>query len=156
MNSVDMGDLETLSAVLPQLDEDIEEAEEILRQRNDALRDKAKERDFLQSVLDSLMMQQRAGATSTYNSLDPQQNYEALLKEIERIREKTTVVERDAEEKRMEELRIAKQRSTAENESSRLVVEIEQLERQIADRDATITELKTQVSTRPRALTAKT
>jgi hypothetical protein len=120
-------------------------AEEILRQRNDALREKAKERDFLQSVLDSLMMQQRAGVANTYNSLDPQQNYEALLKEIERIREKTTIVERDAEEKRMEELRIAKQRSTAENESSRLSVEIEQLERQIADRDASVTELKTQL-----------
>jgi chromosome segregation ATPase len=141
----DMGDLESLSAVIPHLDQDIREAEEILIQRNENLIARAHERDVLQQVLESLTMEQRAGVSNTYNSLDPQQNYEALLKEIERIREKATIVERSAEEKRIEELRLAKQRTGAEDEIARLAVEIEQLRRQLAEREEQIKALKTEL-----------
>ena len=88
------------------------------------------------------MRDQRPGAASTFNSLDPQQNYEVLQKEMERIQEQATIVERKAEDQRLEDLRLAKQRNNADEEIRRLQVEIEQLQRQLADRDQTIKSLK--------------
>lgn len=163
----DMGDLETLSAVLPQLDEDIAEAEEILRERNETLRARSHgappappaarwpplrsltltrggacvpERDFLQQILEQIAFQKRPD--SGLVGLDPQQNFEKLVRELERVREQATAVEHDAEEKRKEELRVAKQKSSTENESKRLLSEIDGMRRQLEDREAQINELK--------------
>ena len=116
-----------------------------MRQRNHNLMDRSHERDILQQVLESLMKDQRPGAASAYNSLDPQSNYEALQKEMERVQEQATKVERRAEEQRIEELRLAKQRKIAEDETERLKVEIEQLRRQLADREQNIKSLKTEL-----------
>ena len=74
--------------------------------------------------------------------LDPQQNFEKLVRELERVREQATHVEHDAEEKRKEELRVAKQKSSTENESKRLLSEIDGMRRQLEDREAQINELK--------------
>ena len=91
------------------------------------------------------MKDQRPGAASARTSLDPQQNYEMLQTEMERIQEKATIVERQAEDQRMEELRLAKQRTNAVDETERLKVEIEQLQRQLADRDQNIKSLKSEL-----------
>ena len=98
------------------------------------------ERDFLQQILEQIAFQKRPD--SGLVGLDPQQNFEKLVHELERVREQATAVEHDAEEKRKEELRVAKQKSSTENESKRLASEIDGMRRQLEDREAQINELK--------------
>ena len=89
------------------------------------------ERDFLQQILEQIAFQKRPD--SGLVGLDPQQNFEKLVRELERVREQATAVEHDAEEKRKEELRVAKQKSSTENESKRLLSEIDGMRRQLED-----------------------
>lgn len=114
-------------------------AEEILKQRNDKLIASMREREFLHQMLESLTEGQRLGG---YDSLDPQNNYEALWRELAVLEKKQADVEKKAGEHRMETMRVESQRSKLVDEIQRLQVHIEQQRQALDTRDANVSKLK--------------
>ena len=137
------GKLETLMAVLPQLEADLQEAEGILRSRNATLIERTRERAFLQNAL--RFLQPKAGQGQQFRGVDPQLNFEQLDSEIAKIEKITKSVEEDARNRKKQEMMVLRKITETETEMKQLTLSITSLSKKLTDRSKMISEIKIEI-----------
>ena len=137
------GKLETLMAVLPQLEADLAEAEGILRSRNHTLIERTRERSFLQRTLQFL--QPAPGQGKHFAGVDPERNFQHLSGEIEAIDKETKRVASEAKQRKQQELFILRQITETETETKRYESSCATLTRKVQERSGMLSELKMKI-----------
>lgn len=130
----DLALLDGLKELLPQLDEEIAEAEMLLRERNETLRDRMSEREFLQAHLDSLAPM---GGGTAYGG-DPDANIAQLIIEVELIKEMILNVEEDVARTEEEKFGVLNESSAVDAEISAYKEKQGYLRQSLAERETLI------------------